>query len=182
MERDYRPPNLDVVAIDEQNAYFTPLILYLPVHQPILDMLAAMNDAELQVTVISGYRDYIEQTLAFQKWAELYPDRVDNISAAPGHSEHQLATAVDFSSSDTGRARDRFDLTFARTPEGRWLNEHATSYGFVLSYPFWGVEQTAYEWEPWHFRYVGVELAQTLETHQITLTEYIRACEANYTP
>jgi D-alanyl-D-alanine carboxypeptidase len=114
--------------------------------------------------------------LAYDKWLALYPDRVDDISAKPGHSEHQLGTAVDFSTPYMDDLYgDFFNIRFDQTPEGEWLAQQATNYGFTLSYPAWAVEETGYASEPWHYRYVG-GLALELKARNLTLTQYLREC------
>jgi zinc D-Ala-D-Ala carboxypeptidase len=146
------------------------------VHQALLDMLDAMNQAGLSIWVMSGYRSYGEQELAYEKWEKLYPDRVADISAVPGHSEHQLGLAIDFSTPYMDDLyNDYFHVNFYTTPEGQWLSKQAQYYGFTLSYPEWGTQITGYAWEPWHYRYVGI-LAQELFKRNITLTQYIQEC------
>ncbi len=176
LDRDFEPPDLEVVPLDKANMAYQPVSLRTVVHQPLLEMLAAMNEAGLSPWVMSGYRSYSDQTLAYEKWLALYPDRAAEISAAPGHSEHQLGTVVDL----TTRAMvdlygDFFNVKFSQTAEGQWLQQHALAYGFTLSYPPWGVEQTGYAWEPWHFRYVG-GLAPELSRLNLTLTQYLQQC------
>ncbi len=179
LPREYEPDDLAAVPLNAKNAYYGPLLLRRLVHQPLLDMLEAMNEAGLQTTVVSGYRSYSDQALAYEKWLERYPDRVASISAVPGHSEHQTGLAVDFS---TPYMEDLFGEQFHPqyfyTKEGQWLSENAASYGFVMSYPSWAVEQTGYEWEPWHYRYVGVELARDLTERHITLSAFISQCSS----
>jgi zinc D-Ala-D-Ala carboxypeptidase len=146
------------------------------VHQALLDMLDAMNQAGLSIWVMSGYRSYSDQQLAYEKWQRLYPDRVADISAVPGHSEHQLGVSVDFSTPYMSNLyNDYFHVNFYTTPEGQWLSKQAAYYGFTLSYPAWGTQITGYAWEPWHYRYVGI-LAQELFKRNITLTQYIQEC------
>ena len=88
------------------------------------------------------------------------------LSATPGHSQHQLGTAVDL----TNAAADyKLGASFARTSAHRWLDHHAWEYGFVLAYPSGEEERTGYRWEPWHYRYVGVENAEHLERSGLTL-------------
>ena len=100
LARDYEPPDLATVALAAGNELYRSIPLRRSVHRPLLDLLAAMNAAELKPLVMSGYRSFSEQTLAFEKWQQLYPDRAPEISAQPGHSEHQLGTAVDFSTAE----------------------------------------------------------------------------------
>ncbi|MCC6192733.1 MAG: M15 family metallopeptidase [Anaerolineales bacterium] len=176
LDRDFVPEDLEEVPLDPANLAFRPIPLRQVVHQPLLDMLDAMNQAGLSVWVMSGYRTYGEQQLAYNKWLQLYPDRAADISALPGHSEHQLGTALDFSTPYMDeRYGDFFNIRFDQTPEGQWLLRHAKYYGFTLSYPARAVEQTGYAVEPWHFRYVGL-LADELAAREITLTEYLRGC------
>lgn len=176
LPRNYEPETLSIVPLEARNTAYRPVALREIVHRPLLDMLDAMNQAGLSVWVISGFRSYTEQQLAFEKWQKLYPDRATDISAVPGHSEHQLGTAVDFSTPYMDELySDFFHIHFAQTPEGQWLTRQAAYYGFTLSYPAWATEQTGYAWEPWHFRYVGI-LAQELYARNITLTHYLQQC------
>ena len=94
----------------------------------------------------------------------------NRFSARPGYSEHQLGTTIDFTS-----RRAEFDLTnaFGATPEGQWLDENAVRYGFVMSYPPDKEDITGYVYEPWHFRYVGEEVAAEVRREGITLHEYL---------
>lgn len=174
--RDFEPVDLEIVPLETGNVAFRPIPLRAVVHRPLLDMLAAMNQAGLSVWVMSGYRSYSEQSLAFEKWQKLYPERAPDISAVPGHSEHQLGTGVDFSTPYMDDLYgDFFHINFSQTAEGQWLLRQAAYYGFTLSYPPWAIEQTGYAWEPWHFRYVG-SLALELYARNITLTQYLRQC------
>ena len=176
LERSFEPEDLAEVPLEAANLSYRPVSLRAAVHRPLLAMVAAMNEAGLSVLVISGYRSYTEQALAYEKWQTLYPDRAPEISAVPGHSEHQLGTAVDFSTSYmVDLYGDFFNTRFSRTPEGEWLDQHAVEYGFTLSYPAEATEITGYAWEPWHYRYVG-SLAQELAARNTTLTQYLKQC------
>jgi D-alanyl-D-alanine carboxypeptidase len=176
LPRDYEPPDLQTAPLDEKNVGFRAVPLRPIVHRPLLDMIDAMNQAGLSVWVASGYRSYSDQKLAYDKWVALYPDRAPEISAVPGHSEHQLGTSVDFTTPYMDDLYgDFFNVRFANTPEGEWLKKQAAYYGFALSYPENQTGITGYAWEPWHFRYVGL-LALDLQTRNMTLTEYIRHC------
>lgn len=182
LAREFEPGDLEIVPLETGNVAFRPIPLRTVVHPPLLDMLDAMNQAGLRVWVMSGYRSYTEQTLAFEKWQKLYPERVVDISAVPGHSEHQLGTAVDFSAPYMDDLYgDLFHVKFSQTAEGQWLLRHAAYYGFTLSYPPWAIEQTGYAWEPWHFRYVG-SLALELHARSVTLTQYLRQCAPQSAP
>ncbi len=176
LPRDYLPEDLQVVPLNSRNVFYGSFQLRRIVQRPLLDMLDAMNQAGLKTIVISGYRSFADQTLAYEQWLRLFPDRAPQLSAVPGHSEHQLGTAIDFSTPYMkDQYGDYFSKNFADTPEGQWLTKQAAYYGFTLSYPQWAEDITGYEWEPWHFRYVGSLAQQLLENH-VTLTEYIQKC------
>jgi D-alanyl-D-alanine carboxypeptidase len=98
-------------------------------------------------------------------------------SARAGHSEHQLGTALDFRSA---RGPDPWDLEdWGATPEGRWLAENAHRFGFVMSYPAGQESVTCYIYEPWHYRYVGREVAQEVMASGLTLREWLWSRESN---
>lgn len=148
---------------------------------PLVTMIADMHAAGLQPTIISGYRSYSAQAIARQKWLEQEPERANILSAPPGHSEHQLGTVVDFGSPElpaiVGQEDVEFHTWFYKTSEGIWLLENAHRYGFTLSYPFEAFESTGFFYEPWHFRYVGEEMATYLHEAGISLTEHQLATE-----
>lgn len=147
--------------------------------EPLTQMVNAMLEAGLQPQIISGYRSYSSQTIAWNKWAEKMPDRVAIISSPPGHSEHQLGTTVDFGSPElpeiVGEEDIEFHTYFYKTSEGQWLAEHAHKYGFTLSYTRETFELTGLFYEPWHFRYVGQELATYLKESNQSLIQYLLA-------
>ncbi len=139
------------------------------VAQPLVDIVTAMESEGLRPSILSGYRGYVEQSMAWDMWMEKYPDRAAIISARPGYSEHQLGTTVDFGSPEL---EHKFHTDFEYTSEGVWLAENAYLYGFTLSYPQNAFELTGFRHEAWHYRYVGVEMAMFLYTSQLTLTEW----------
>lgn len=172
-------------------ADLVPLSDYFPVHitlgypseiravaiEPLVEMVGAMEAAGLQPFIISGYRSYAAQAIAWAKWSEYNPEYVAGLSARPGHSEHQLGTTVDFGSPEleavTGIEDIEFHTYFYMTSEGAWLLEHAHEYGFTMSYPPYTLEVTGFYYEPWHYRYVGVELATQLKEQGTYLIQYL---------
>jgi D-alanyl-D-alanine carboxypeptidase len=143
---------------------------------PLVQLMADMHEAGLKPTIISGYRSFDSQVIARDKWSKLEPENVNYLSAPPGYSEHQLGTVVDFGSPElpevVGRPDVEFHTYFYKTSEGQWLLEHAHEYGFTLSYPREAFDITGFFYEPWHFRYIGVELATRLREQGLSLTEY----------
>ncbi|SFQ33909.1 M15 family metallopeptidase [Salibacterium halotolerans] len=149
------------------------------VRKPAADALEALfSGAEedgLYLFAVSGYRSYDRQESIFAANAE--EDGVEaanQYSAQAGESEHQSGLAMDVSSQSAD-----FALTnaFGETPEGKWLKEHAHEYGFVIRYPKGKTDITGYQYEPWHLRYVGKELAATLHDTNQTLEEYYGTAE-----
>jgi zinc D-Ala-D-Ala carboxypeptidase len=132
-------------------------------------MAGAAADGE-KLAVASAYRSYEEQQRSYRSLTGVLGAEAGRLSAAPGHSQHQLGTAVDF----TNAAVDyKLRVPFSRTSAYRWLEQHAWEYGFVLAYPR-GVEgRTGYQWEPWHYRYVGVKDAKRIEDGGQSLQEFL---------
>ena len=126
---------------------------------------AATKDG-ITLSIISGYRSYSRQDTIYHNYVQRDgKSEADTYSARPGHSEHQSGLAFDLNS---------LESSFANTKEGKWLNEHAYEYGFILRYPKGKTNETGYVYEPWHFRYVGEELAKKLynDGNWITLEAY----------
>ena len=183
LSRDFEPRGLVPLAgyLSDDVTLGYPTELRHVAVGPLVRMIADMQAAGLQPFVISGYRSYSAQAIARQKWAEAEPERVNILSAPPGFSEHQLGTVVDFGSPElpeiVGQEDVEFHTYFYKTSEGFWLADNAHKYGFTLSYPFEAIEVTGFFWEPWHYRYVGVEMATHLYETGISLTEHQLATE-----
>ena len=137
----------------------------------LLAMLEAAADEGHRLVVVSSYRSYETQRNTFQHHVDTYGlQQASRVSARPGHSEHQLGATVDFSSAAVGYALVE---AFGSTPEGRWLAGRAHEFGFVLSYPEDLEEVTGYVYEPWHFRWVGRELAAEVRARGLTIGEFL---------
>ncbi len=127
------------------------------VRAAMADDLAAMAQAwraaGLQVMVESAYRSYGAQAATFDSWvAQLGYGAALARSARPGHSEHQLGTALDLTSPGWG---GRFGDWAAESAEGAWMAAHGWEYGFVMSYPAGSQAVTCFTYEPWHYRWIG---------------------------
>jgi len=153
------------------------MLLRQPAAQALGQMVKAMLADGLAPTILSSYRSYFEQAVAHQRWVVDDPANADQISALPGHSEHQLGTVVDFGSPEmpalTGSNIDKFSPLFDQTSEGLWLAGHAFEYGFSMSSPPGSENLTGLAYEPWHYRYVGVDMASYLHTGGYFLDEYL---------
>ena len=135
---------------------------------------AAAEDGE-KLAVASAYRSYGEQQRSYRSLKRVLGADAGRLSAAPGHSQHQLGTAVDFTNEAAGY---KLGVPFARTSASRWLGQNAWEYGFVLAYPRGEEERTGYQWEPWHYRYVGIREAKRIEDSGQSLQEFLESVEA----
>ena len=120
----------------------------------------------LNIYISSGFRSYSTQRSLYNRYVNKSgKSEADTYSARAGHSEHQTGLAFDVND---------ISQSFQYTSEGKWLAENAYKYGFILRYPKGKTDETGYIYEPWHFRYVGVDLASKLydDGNWITLEDY----------
>src|SRR5215213_304574 len=125
-----------------------------------------------KLAVASAYRSYEQQRRSYRSLKGVLGADAGKLSATPGHSQHQLGTAVDFTNAAAGY---KLGAPFARTGASRWLDHHAWEYGFVLAYPRGEMERTGYRWESWHYRYVGVRDAKRIEDSGQSLQEFLES-------
>lgn len=122
-----------------------------PAFEAMRVMDAAARAEGVVLLVSSAYRSYEYQVEVFNRHVrEMGREAALKVSAEPGHSQHQLGTAIDF-----GSITD----AFAQTEASRWLVAHARSFGFSLSFPKDMTDVTGYSWESWHYRFIGVAAA-----------------------
>lgn len=138
------------------------------------DLEELVTDAQsqgLELALGSGYRSESYQRGIYNTYVERDGQEAsDRFSARPRHSEHQTGLAVDFVLPSGECA---FEACFADTPEGEWLIENSHRYGFILRYPQEAEPRVGYQYEPWHFRYVGRPLAQEIHgQNSPTLEEF----------
>jgi D-alanyl-D-alanine carboxypeptidase len=135
-------------------------------------MVDAAAAAGAQLAVQSAYRSYTGQVLTFNGWVRQvgYGEALKT-SARPGHSEHQLGTAIDFRSVGGGSPWNYPD--WAKTTEGGWLTANAWTFGWVMSYPSGASAVSCYRYEPWHYRYVGRTTAAAVHAAGVTLREWL---------
>lgn len=133
-------------------------------------MFAAAEVDGIYLAGVSGYRSHETQTKLFNYYVERDGyDKAKTYSAVPGTSEHETGLAIDISGS-TGKcaAQD----CFGGTAEAIWLANNGAKYGFIVRYPEGKENITGYKYEPWHMRYVGVDIAEKINNENITLEEY----------
>ena len=116
----------------------------------------------LNIYISSGYRGYNNQKTLYNNYvARDGEEAADKYSARAGHSEHQTGLCFDLNTVDD---------SFANTDEGKWINQNAYLYGFIIRYPKGKESETGYQYESWHLRYVGKELAKELYNNGDWLT------------
>ena len=144
----------------------------------IPDLTRMITDAKLEgvdLSIVSGYRSYQTQIDTYNYWLKMNngnTNLVDTFSARAGHSQHQLGTAIDFS---TNEIRDKLGDEFSNTKASKWLSQNAYKYGFVISYPKGYENITGYKHESWHYRYIGVENAKSMLNSREILELYLRS-------
>lgn len=135
-----------------------PLSVHGAVEPFLLDLFEAAKDDEVDLLVASAYRSFGTQAALKSSYKVTYGAGANAFSADQGYSEHQLGTTVDFTTS-TGSL-----VGFETTPAYAWLTKHAWRYGFILSYP---KGNSFYQYEPWHWRFVGRALARHLHEEEL---------------
>jgi D-alanyl-D-alanine carboxypeptidase len=124
------------------------------------EMFAAAQANGVELVFGSGYRSYALQKQFYDSYvAQDGQEAADRYSARPGTSEHQTGLAFD-ATAMSGQCH--LEICFEDMPEGQWLLENAHKYGFIIRYPKGKEHITTYQYEPWHLRYVGKELATEL--------------------
>lgn len=140
------------------------------------EMFASANKDGKKLFAVSGYRSYKRQQEVFQAEVNAKGDQKAREAVAyPGTSEHQTGLAMDISSESQS-----YELTeaFGNTPEGKWLQENAHNYGFILRYMKGREDITKYQYESWHYRYVGKDAATIIYKNNWTLEEFFEQVEA----
>jgi D-alanyl-D-alanine carboxypeptidase len=127
----------------------------------LTDLIDDANKNNLELQVLSGYRSFSTQSSLKATYSFIYGAGTANrFSADQGYSEHQLGTTVDFTTKKTLGSLEGFE----NTEEYKWLLENAHRYGFVISYP---AGNAYYKFEPWHWRFVGTDLASRLYNDKV---------------
>lgn len=169
VSENYRPENL--VAVNIPNApNNTNNQMRKDAAAALENMTKDASKEGLILAVNSAYRSYEEQKKIYDEYFVIYdPITASRLVAVPGCSEHQLGLSVDLTSKSV---IDGQVGVFGDTAEYKWVRKNAHKYGFILRYPANKTAITGIANEPWHFRYVGIELAEKLYKENLTLEEY----------
>lgn len=177
---NYAPANL-VKPVFDTGAASNPFGLSLakPAAKAIKLMANAMKAAGAGTLILeSTYRSYSDQTAVHAKDVAKYGLAVgENLAARPGYSEHQTGLAADVGA--VGFDSCRIRVCFAKTAPGMWLAANSWQFGFILRYPDGQTAITGYQFEPWHYRYIGVDLSTAMHNAGYkTLERFLKVPDA----
>ena len=158
LNENYSPVSLATITPSYTTNHSKTYSIHSEVSPFLEQLLADAQTAGTPLLVLSSYRSFSEQANLKSAYKVTYGSGANRFSADQGYSEHQLGTAVDF----TTASLKTTSTGLLATPNGKWLAENAYKYGFILSYP---KSNSYYMYEPWHWRFVGVGLATYLHTN-----------------
>ncbi len=167
---EYTPADL-VRVPDEMKGHDYPYELRAEAYQSLRTMWETARAEGITLSIVSAYRSYETQRIIFNDNVARRggdEEEANRFSARPGQSEHQLGTVVDFTAPGA-----YLSAAFAETPAGLWLAENAHRFGFVMSYPADSQPITGYIYEPWHFRYIGVDNALAWKESGLVLSQFL---------
>lgn len=168
----YVPPDLVVPGVKLRLAASAEQMQLSKTAEPALkDMFAVAAADGVTLVFGSGYRSEALQKQFYDSYvAQDGQAAADRYSARPGTSEHQTGLTFDVTSASGGVCD--LEICFADTPEGKWVTANAHKYGFIIRYPMGKETVTTYQYEPWHLRYVGTDLAAELKKTKQTMEEF----------
>lgn len=140
----------------------------------LTDLVVDSKKDGIDISILSAYRSYSQQVNTYNYWVKYNKGCVscaDKISARPGHSQHQLGTAVDFGTKENG---DVVGDSFTNTKAELWLRSNAWKYGFVISYPKDYEKTTGYSYESWHYRFIGIDNAKEMRNSGMILENWLQ--------
>lgn len=171
IENNYKPGNL--VTVLSEHGY--PNKIRADVYEEFKKMYNAAKNDNVSIFIASPYRSYSDQNALYTYYVNTDgKQNADTYSARPGFSEHHTGLAMDLIP-EYGLDLD----TFENSDGFKWMQENAYKYGFILRYPKGKEDITGYDYEPWHYRYVGVEVATKIHDLDITFDEYYAYYLAN---
>ena len=174
LNEHYVPISLSDVGVSFRSAKSNNYQIHSNVLPYLEKMITASNADGVALLVQSAYRSFGTQSILKSNYKVIYgAGTANSFSADQGYSEHQLGTAIDFTTLKTSGALEGFD----KTPEFKWLTENAYKYGFVISYP---AGNKYYKYEPWHWRFVGVALATYLHDNNMYFYDLDQRLIDNY--
>lgn len=163
----------DLVTVDVPTVLENPEVNQL--RKVAANALKSMFDEaikdDIHLHARSGYRSYNTQVQLFQSYTDRNGEEAANrYSAKAGQSEHQTGLVMDVTA---GSVNFQLSEEFGETAEGTWLREHAHEFGFIIRYPKHKEDITGYIYEPWHIRYLGIEMATKVYESGLTYEEFL---------
>ncbi|MEK7585883.1 MAG: M15 family metallopeptidase [Patescibacteria group bacterium] len=169
-DKSYIPS--DLILLDS-SITVSPVCLKREAGEAVVNMIKEAMADRIRIKVSSGFRDYSTQEIILNRNIKDGNKNASVAVAKPGYSEHQLGTTVDLTGSSVNyaTASGKFD----GSPEAKWLEEHSYEYGFIMSYPKGKEDITGYMYEPWHYRYVGINYAKEIIESGQTINQFLKA-------
>ena len=165
LDYNFIPDNLETVSYEYaiHNTKLNKIAL-----ENFIQMADKAKEENIIIKITTAYRDYNFQSVLYNNYVNSDgKDLADTYSASPGYSEHQFGYSFDLTNADYAD----FD-EFEYTEEFKWLQDNAYKYGFILRYPKDKEYITGYQFEAWHYRYVGNDIAKYIYDNDITYEEY----------
>ena len=164
LKEEYVPDNLESINVKNANG---DRKLVSNAKKAFEELSNTAAQEGLNIIAMSTYRSYEYQVNLYNRYVENDgKEEADTYSGRPGHSEHQTGLAVDVYN------KNETYTNFEKTKEFDWMQENAYKYGFILRFPKGKEKETGYQYESWHYRYVGKEAAKYIKEKDITLEEY----------
>lgn len=155
LNEHYMPGRVEEIPSEFRLKKEEPEYIDAQVFPFLMELLEDAREDGIEILVSSGYRSFDEQKSIKNTYTIYYGSGANAFSADQGYSEHQLGTTVDLTTSSVGGGLDGFE----KSESYAWLTKYAYKYGFILSYP---EGNKYYIFEPWHWRFVGEDLADEL--------------------
>lgn len=150
------------------------------IETPLKQLMAGAEQDGINLMLSSAYRSIQEQQTLYEEFVETRgKELADLYVAAPGTSEHHTGLSVDFADASSKCEADSNDCSLG-SESAAWLAEHAHEYGFILRYPEGKKPITGIAFEPWHYRYVGIPLANAVYQSDLTLDEILEQIYPKY--
>ena len=168
LSSDYIPN--DLVVPNVKHTAGNKKMMRLEASEALEQLFSTAKIQGYTLIAASGYRSYSTQKGLYSRYVATYGKKeADTFSAKPGQSEHQLGLTMDYTSIRYG---NQITGKIANTPEGKWVTHNAHRFGFIIRYPLGKEDITGYKYEPWHLRYVGIDLATSIYQSGKTMEEY----------
>ena len=165
LDKDYVPKNLEKIS----TVYaLSNMKLVENAKEAYEEMAKDASKSKLKLVILSSYRSYDYQVDLYNRYAKKDgKEKADTYSGRPGFSEHQTGLAFDIYNGKTTYTK------FESTKEFDWMKENAYKYGFILRFPKGKELETGYQYESWHYRYVGKDIAKEIYDKDICFEEYM---------